>query len=79
MKELYSRNKGSIPRADQAKLLIKNITNLIAGLIGMVAVLMYIYGGYLYVSRGGGKYKQSKKVLINATVGMLSPVERMGS
>lgn len=70
---IFPKQGESIPRADQAKLLIKNITNMLAALIGMIAVLMYIYGGYLYVIAGTEEenINKAKKVLINATVGIL--------
>lgn len=74
VKEVIFPDKGAyIPKSDQAGLLIKNITNLLSGLVGIVAVLMYIYGGYLYVVAGVEEesMNKAKKVLINATIGLL--------
>ena len=70
---IFPKQGAQIPKTEQAAILIKNITNLLSGLIAMVAVLMYIYGGYLYVVAGVEEenMNNAKKVLINATIGIL--------
>lgn len=70
---IFPEQGESIPDAEKAKVLIVGITNFISGFIALVAVIMYIYGGYLYVVSGvdDDGMNKAKKTLINATIGIL--------
>ncbi len=51
--------------------LIENITKYIAGVIGMVAILMFVISGIQFVTSAGnpGKIDQAKKTAIYAAIG----------
>ena len=53
--------------------LIVNITNFVSGFVATVAVAMYMYGGFLYVTAVGKEEQtgKAKKVFIGATIGIV--------
>lgn len=52
---------------------IATLINYILGLLGVVFVLLTIYGGWLYMTAGGNdeQVKKGKEYLINAVVGLI--------
>lgn len=50
-----------------------NIVNFFLGFLGLIAVVMIIYGGFLYVSAGGADEKigKAKKIIMYAVVGII--------
>ena len=53
--------------------LVLTILNFFLGFLGLLAVIMIIYGGVLYVSAGGdeGKIDKGKKIIMYAIVGII--------
>ncbi len=53
--------------------LAKNIVNIFSFIVGAVAVLMIIYGGFRYITSGGdsGSVGNAKNTLIYAIVGLI--------
>ena len=53
--------------------LAKNIVNLFSFIVGAVAVIMIIYGGFRYITSGGGAESvgSAKKTLIYAIIGLI--------
>lgn len=62
-----------LPDVVRAQQLIVNITNFISGFIATIAVAMYMYGGFLYVTAVGKEEQtgKAKKVLLGATLGII--------
>jgi hypothetical protein len=54
-------------------LLAVNIANWILGVVGSVALLFFIYGGFVFIFSGGNekKIEEGKQILIGAVVGLL--------
>ncbi len=52
---------------------IMTIVNFALGFLGLVAVLMVIYGGFLYLSSAGdeGSAKKGKTVILYAVIGII--------
>lgn len=59
--------------ADNASDLITTIVNYFLGFLGLIAVLMIIYGGVLYVTAGtdAGKVDKAKKMIMYAITGII--------
>lgn len=53
--------------------IIVNIVNIALGFLGIIAVIIIIYGGWLWMTSGGNpeKLDRAKKTLINAAIGIL--------
>lgn len=70
---LFPQQGTQLPDVEKTKLLIINITNFISGFMTTVAAVMYIYGGYIYVTAFGNEEAtgKAKKIIIGATVGLL--------
>ncbi|MBN1778859.1 MAG: hypothetical protein JW816_01405 [Candidatus Buchananbacteria bacterium] len=60
-----------LPSVDP-RVIIGNIIKAILGLVGSLALLMFIYGGFLWVVAGGNEEKvsQGKKIIIWTTAGL---------
>ena len=54
-------------------ILIARLIRILLGTLGVVAVLIVIYAGWLYMSAGGDdtKVKKAKKILMNAVIGLV--------
>lgn len=54
-------------------LIIGGLLNAILGLLGLVLFVMFIYGGFLWMTAGGNteKVKQAKDILLNAIIGLI--------
>jgi hypothetical protein len=52
---------------------IKRIVNIFSAIIGIVAVIMIIYGGFKYISSGGdsGNVTSAKNTIIYAVIGLI--------
>ncbi len=68
-------NAGTDCKLSSFKKLIVNIANLIMGIVGSLALLMFMYGGLLIMigSRGGDKkdINTGKVILTNAIIGII--------
>ena len=55
------------------KELVVNIIRIALGFLGLVAVIIIIYGGYTWMTAGGNEDKVSsaKKILVNAVIGLV--------
>lgn len=53
--------------------LVLQIVNFFLGFLGLIAVVMIIYGGFLYVSAAGkeDKIEQAKKIIMYSIIGIL--------
>ena len=74
IKDIIFPQEGSkLTDVGKAKQLIVSITNFVAGFISTIAAVMYMYGGYIYVTAFGNEEAagKAKKVFIGATVGLL--------
>ncbi len=56
-----------------ARQLVLTILNFFLGFLGLLAVIMIIYGGFLYVSAAGdqGKIDNGKKIIMYSIVGII--------
>jgi len=70
---IFPQQGTQLPDVEKTKLLIISITNFIAGFITTLAAVMYIYGGYIYVTAFGNEEANSKakKIIIGATIGLV--------
>ncbi len=52
---------------------IARIINAFFGLLGLIIVILYMYGGFLWMTAAGdaGRVDQAKRVMINATIGLV--------
>lgn len=50
-----------------------NIATWILGIVGSLALLMFIYGGFMFILSGGNAEKtaQGKQIIINAVIGLV--------
>lgn len=53
--------------------IIKTVINFFSFIVGIVAVIMIIYGGFRYISSGGdsGKITSAKNTIIYAIIGLI--------
>lgn len=60
-------------QATDAKTYIKNVTNFILGFLGFIAILIVIYGGFLYVTDAGKgeQTEKGKKAIQYAMIGIV--------
>lgn len=61
-----------LPRVD-LKVAIVRIIQIILGFLGLVAVIIILYGGYVYMTAAGDpkKTEKAKKILIDAIIGLI--------
>ena len=61
-----------IPPAQNDNASITNVINFFLFAVGIAAVVMIIYGGYLYISSGGdaGKLAKAKNTILWAVIGL---------
>lgn len=62
----------ALPSTD-LRTIVANIINVALGFLGMIAVVLVLYGGLLWMTSAGNdeKITKAKKVLINAAVGLV--------
>jgi hypothetical protein len=53
--------------------LITYIINILLGIVGIIAVIFLIYGGFRYITAGGGDEgtKEAKGIIKNALIGLI--------
>ena len=53
--------------------IIGKVIKAVLGIVGSIALLMFIYGGFLWLTSGGGKerIKKGKDILIWAIIGLV--------
>jgi len=63
----------SLVQASDARSFILNVTNFILGFLGLTAVIVIIYGGFVYVTAAGdeSKTEKGKKSVTYAIIGIL--------
>lgn len=68
-----SRIGGATNFADDFRPLLLQFLNFFLGFLGLLAVLLVIYGGFLYMTAAGddGKTETGKKVILYAVVGII--------
>lgn len=49
----------------------RKIVNFILYFLGLIATVMVIYGGFLYITSGGEDTEKAKKVLMYAAIGIV--------
>ena len=52
---------------------IANLISIIMGLLGMIAVILMLYGGFIWMTAAGDddKVKKAKNIIITATIGII--------
>lgn len=60
-------------QAEDPRIVIARIIRIFLGFLGVIAIAIIIYGGFLYMTSGGApnKVEQARKVLINALIGLI--------
>jgi len=63
---------GNTAEAKDVRLIIGRVINGVLGVVGSLALIMFVYGGLLWMTSGGNdeKVKQGKDVLVWATLGL---------
>ena len=66
-------NKGSANVDTKLEDVLKNIVNVIIGIIGFVAVVMMVYGGFLYTTSAGdaNKVTKAKNTIMYGLIGLV--------
>ena len=66
------QNKGACTISDLVQVGV-NITKIILGVIGSLALLMFVYGGFMFLISAGSQDKitKAKSILVNAAIGIL--------
>lgn len=70
---IFPKEGSTLPDVVKAQQLIVTMTNFASSFIATVAIAMYMYGGYLYVTAMGKEDNvgKAKKVFIGATIGLI--------
>jgi len=70
---IFPEQGSQIPSADNAKKLIKDVTNFASAFVSICALIFSIYGGYLYVTAAGNEEQtaKGKKILIGAIIAII--------
>ena len=70
---LFKEAGAALPETGKITVLIVEITTFMSAIIGLVAVPILVYGGYLYVASGVNEElkNKAKKVFIGAIIGIL--------
>lgn len=52
---------------------VKNVVNVAMSILGVVSVIMLIYGGYMYTTSGGdaAKVTKAKNTILYAVIGLI--------
>lgn len=55
------------------KTMIENIVRIVLGFIGIIFLVLMLYGGFIWMTSGGDEKKitQAKKIIVSATVGLI--------
>ncbi|MCG2690450.1 hypothetical protein L6249_00035, partial [Candidatus Parcubacteria bacterium] len=59
--------------ADDPRIIAANVIRVALGFLGIIAVIIVIYGGWTWMTAGGdaAKIDKAKKILINAAIGLV--------
>ncbi|MBA4337167.1 hypothetical protein C0416_05365 [bacterium] len=70
---IFPKQGSEIPSADNAKKLIKDVTNFASAFVSICALIFSIYGGYLYVVAAGNEEQatKAKKILIGSVIAIV--------
>ena len=62
------------------RLIVARVIRAALGLLGIAALLLVIYGGYMYMTAGGNEDRvmQAKKILLNAGIGLVIIMSSFG-
>jgi len=73
------QNKSGLGNTD-IRIIIANVIRVALGFLGTIAVGLIIYGGWLYMTSQGdeGQIDSAKKVIINATIGLIIILSAFG-
>ena len=69
----YGFERSSSGEPMPLKLFVLLVINYALGFLGILSVLLIIYGGYYWMFSGGNEQKveTAKKILLNATIGLI--------
>jgi lysylphosphatidylglycerol synthetase-like protein (DUF2156 family) len=70
---IFPKEGSTLSDVNKGKELIVNVTNFTSSFIATVAIAMYMYAGFMYVTAAGKEdhVNKAKKVFIGATIGLL--------
>ena len=73
VKKILFQNQGTELGVEEAKLLLGQITNFVAGTVGSLSFLFLFYAGYLYAtgSQNEDNIAKAKKIIFGAILGIL--------
>lgn len=71
--ESFRQNAGLVGGTTDLRVIVANVIRTIIGFLGIIAVGLIIYAGFLWMTSGGDEQKieQAKKILQNALVGLI--------
>jgi hypothetical protein len=72
----YATNKDACEEGRDVNTIVRTIINVIVYIVGLLAVIMIIYGGILYTTSAGdpGKVKKAKDTILYGIVGLVIAV-----
>lgn len=72
-KKILFKNQGTALGFSDAQILLAQVTNFIAGAIGTIAFVFFLYAGYLYVTAAGKEdnVSKAKKIMLGAAIGII--------
>jgi len=59
--------------ANDPRIIIKRIINIVMGFLGMLAVLVILFGGFKWMTAGGNKeqVEKAQQLLVNGVIGLI--------
>ncbi len=66
-----SNIQGATGSEGSFRTILRTIINFVLYFLGLVATIMVIYGGFLYITSQGEDTEKAKKVLMYATIGIV--------
>ena len=72
----YATNKDACEQGRDVNTIVRTIINVIIYIVGLLAVIMIVYGGILYTTSAGdpGKVKKAKDTILYGIVGLVIAV-----
>ena len=72
----YATNKDACSEGRDVNTIVRTIINVIVYIVGLLAVIMIIYGGVLYTTSAGdpGKVKKAKDTILYGIIGLVIAV-----
>jgi len=70
---IFPEQGSTLPDVQEARNLIRDITNFVSGFIATIAIAFLMYGGFLYVTAAGREEQtgKAKKVVMGAVIGIV--------